>query len=60
MVIKCEWYKCYSINLLRFIKAHNIRYDSKFVNKTTEKTCWLFKKTDELSIILKAYTNSKI
>lgn len=59
MVKKIEFFKCYSINLLRFIKAHNVRYISKFINDRTNKTCWLFIIDDKLSEILKKYSESK-
>jgi hypothetical protein len=51
-----KFYKCYSINLLRFIKSHNIRYMSKFINKTTTKTAWIFELTPELETILTRWT----
>jgi len=51
-----KFFKCYSINLLRFIKINNIRYLSKFVNKTTNKTAWVFELNDELSNILTTWT----
>ena len=51
-----RFYTCYSINLLRFIKKHNIRYMSKFINKTTNKTAWIFELTSELETILTRWT----
>ncbi len=56
---KSHFYSCYSINQLRFIKAHNIRPVSKGINKHTEKTFWVFEMTDELSKVLTTWTNNK-
>jgi hypothetical protein len=51
-----KFFNCYSINLLRFIKTHNVRYLSKFVNKNTNKTAWIFELNDELANILTTWT----
>lgn len=51
-----KFYTCYSINLLRFIKTHNIRYISKFIHKTTNKTAWVFELNNELADILTIWT----
>ena len=58
-VVKAKFYSCYSINMLRFIKAHSIRPVSKGVNHNTGKTFWVFELTDELSVVLTKWTNNK-
>ena len=54
-----RFYKCYSINMLRFVKMHNIKYKSKFINKDTGKTAWIFEMTPELDEILTKWSNNK-
>lgn len=51
-------YTCFSINLLRFIKAHGIKQMSKGVH-SNGKTFWVFEQTPELSNVLTAWTKSK-
>jgi hypothetical protein len=58
-MVKAKFYSCYSINQLRFIKAHGIKPVSKGVNKNTGKTFWVFEVTDELSNVLTTWTNNK-
>jgi glycine cleavage system H lipoate-binding protein len=45
--------------MLRFIKMHNIKYKSKFINKDTGKTAWIFEMTPELDEILTKWSNNK-
>lgn len=54
-----RFYQCYSINMLRFIKAHNIKHISKFINKDTGKTAWVFEITDELDKVLTKWSTMK-
>lgn len=58
-VVKAKFYSCYSINMLRFIKAHSIKPVSKGVNGNTGKTFWVFETTDELSAVLKTWSSNK-
>lgn len=56
--MKQYYYKLFSINLLRFIKAHGIRPVSKGVHPNG-KTFWLFEMTPELSEVLTRWTENK-
>lgn len=53
------YYKLFSVNLLRFIKAHGIRPVSKGVHPVTLKNYWLFIMTDELSEILHTWSHNR-
>lgn len=53
------YYKLWSINLLRFIKAHGIRPISKGIHPNTNRQFWVFEVTEELSAVLQAWTNNK-
>lgn len=50
-------FKCFSINLLRFISAHGIKPMSKGLHENG-KSYWIFN-SDEISDILLAWTNNK-
>lgn len=54
-----KYYKLFSINMLRFIKAHGIRPVSKGLHPNG-KTFWIFEITDELSKVLTTWTNNKV
>lgn len=54
---KVTFYKCFSINMLRFIKIHGIKAVSKGVHPNG-KTFWVFEMTDELSNVLKRWTEN--
>ncbi|MBU3142233.1 hypothetical protein [Clostridium sp. CF012] len=49
---KVQYYNCYSINMLRFIKANFVYPISKADNPNTGRTAWIFIKTKELDIAL--------
>lgn len=55
---KVTWYKCFSINQLRFIKIHGIKAVSKGVH-SNGKTFWIFEMTDELSDVLTRWTEER-
>lgn len=55
---KVEYYKNFSINQLRFIKAHGIRPVSKGTHENG-KSFWIFEMTPELSEVLKRWTENK-
>jgi hypothetical protein len=55
-----EFYTCYSINLMRFLKAHGFSYISRGVNDRTGRTFWVFEVTPKLSEALTNWSkNSK-
>ncbi|WP_404354612.1 hypothetical protein [Exiguobacterium aurantiacum] len=56
---KIEYYRCFSINMLRFIRAHGIEPVSKGVHPVTARTFWLFEMDAELSRILKTWSKNK-
>lgn len=58
-MIKAKYYKCFSINLLRWLKTHEVQPISKGINKTTGRTYWVFLVDDELSDVLTKWTETK-
>lgn len=53
-----KYYKCFSINMLRFIKVHGIKPVSKGIHPNG-KTYWVFEVTDALSEVLATWTSNK-
>lgn len=53
--MKNKYFFCYSINLFRFIRSKGVKYISKGINPSTNKTFWLFEKTEELSQVLEQW-----
>ena len=53
------YYKLFSINLLRFIKMHNLKPVSKGVHPVTNKNYWVFELDEQLSEILTTWSNNK-
>ena len=56
---KKEYYKCFSLNLKRFIAVHGIRHISKGIHPETNKVFFIYEMTPELSEILTTWTNNK-
>lgn len=56
---KIEYYRCFSVPMLRFIRAHGINPVSKGTHPSTEKTFWLFEMDDDLSRVLKTWSKNK-
>lgn len=55
---KIVYYKCFSLNLRRFIGAHGIRHISKGVHPNG-KTFFIYEVTPELSSVLTTWSNNK-
>jgi hypothetical protein len=58
-MMKQMYYKCFSINQLRFIKIHGIKPVSKGIHPNG-KTFWVFDMNDELSAVLTTWTKNKV
>lgn len=56
---KTEYFKCYSINLHRFLRVNDIKPLSKGVNGETGKTFWVYEMNDRLAELLTAWTANK-
>ena len=54
-----QYFFCYSINLYREIKDNNIYYITKGINPSSNRSFWVFEKTDKLKQILTSWTKSK-
>ncbi len=53
-----KFYKCYSINLHRFIKANGVKPLSKGVNERTGKTYWFYR-LEEVKYLLIIWSQNK-
>lgn len=56
---KVEYFRAFSIPLLRFLKANGQRAVSKSVHKVTGKTYWVFVKDAEFERLLGLWTKGK-
>lgn len=57
--MKIEYYRCYSINLLRWLSANQLSPVGKQIDKKTGKTYWIYVEDEELSEALTAYSEMK-
>lgn len=55
-----KYFSCYSPNLKKYLEGNGFEIINSFINFKTEKICWIFEKTDELSKFLTIWTNNKI
>lgn len=54
-----DYFPCYSPKLHMFLQELGLKNDDEVVNIFTHKIKWVYKRTDELSIALKMWTNEK-
>jgi hypothetical protein len=52
-------YECYSKKIYGFLTMKGIRYEYHFKHKTTNKCCWVYIMTEEVSQALKEWTDNK-
>lgn len=57
--LKDEYFSCYSPNLKDYLVDNGFEIEQQFVNIHTEKTCWVFKRTDKLSVYLVQWSKNK-
>ena len=50
--MQSKYFFCYSINLFRYIRDNGIRYISKGINPSTDRSFWLFERTEQLNKLL--------
>ena len=44
-----NYFKCYSINLHKFLKANELQWISKGISHKTKNTYWLYRQDEQLS-----------
>jgi hypothetical protein len=54
-----KYFSCYSPNLKEYLVSNGFEVKSQFVNVHTSKTCWIFDRTDSLSVYLTQWTKNK-
>lgn len=59
MSVCLKFYKCGSINQLRFLKIMGFRHISKTINPINNRTYWIFEQNVELESALVDYTKQK-
>jgi hypothetical protein len=52
-------YRCFSIPLMKFIKSHGIEPNFKAVHPVSKKLFWTYSMSDDLSVVLTKWTESK-
>jgi len=52
-------YMCYSPVLQQYIRDEGIRYLFAFKHNETKKNCWVYEMNDDLSKVLKKYSDEK-
>lgn len=57
-MVQHKFYKAYSINLHRFIKANGVKALSKGVNERTGKTYWVYR-LDDIKHLLVIWSQNK-
>ena len=55
---KINFYRCFSINLLRWLKIHGVKPVSKGTHENG-KSFWIFEMDEELSKLLTAWSDNK-
>lgn len=55
--VKC--YKCFSNNLKEFLMSRGLEYITIAIDPKTNKTFWMFLKTNELDLALTEWSSSK-
>ena len=50
-----NFFFCYSINLLRYLRNNNIENIAKGVNPKTNRIYWMFQRSNELDTYLNLY-----
>lgn len=59
MVKKVKFFQCFSINLLRWLKANCIYPVGKNIHPKTGRTYWIFEVDERLSQALTAWSKNK-
>lgn len=56
---KEEYFSCYSPNLKEYLVSNGFEVVASFVHIRENKTCWVFEKSDELSVYLERWSKNK-
>ena len=54
-----DFFYCYSINLLRFLRTKGLNNVLKGLNANTNRNFWVFARTNDFEIALSEFTNNK-
>lgn len=57
--LKEKYFSCYSPNLKDYLVSNGFEVKCQFVNLHTNKTCWIFNRTENLSIYLVQWTKNR-
>ena len=53
------YYSCYSPNLKEYLELNGFQVYRTFVHFREHKTCWVFKKTPEITVYLEQWTKNR-
>lgn len=56
---KEEYFSCYSPNLKEYLVNNGFDVIASFVHIKNNKTCWVFKRVDGLSVYLEQWTKNR-
>lgn len=52
-------FECFSKKLFGFLTMNGVRYERSYKHNTTQRTCWIYVMTPELSELLVKWKESK-
>jgi hypothetical protein len=58
MITNKDVYRCYSVNLMQFLTANNIRYFLIAVDIVTNRQFWAYEKTEMFNELLQKWIDS--
>lgn len=58
-MVRMQFYKNFSINQERFLRANGFKYMSKGIHKETGRSYWVYELTPELSKMLENWSITK-
>ena len=58
MITNKDIYRCYSVNLMQFLSANNIRYVLIAKDIKTSRTFWAYEKTEAFDVLLQRWINN--
>ena len=56
---KEQYFSCYSPNLKEYLVSNGFEIKYQFIHNRENKTCWVFDKTDMLSVYLEQWSKNK-
>lgn len=58
MITNKDVYRCYSVNLMQFMAANDIRYFLIAIDVVTHRQFWAYEKTERFNMLLKQWVDN--